>query len=307
LKYGAIMVEKIGLTTLSTNVCSYLTSMDCTEHVKFISTVPEYQKADYYPVVRQVIPFFSPILKKAGQIFMVGTALCFFCLFPDNFYLRDRFGYSVSATLAMIEIARVFVDGYPMVFALPMVGPLLCYYIFETILLEKYFTKELMRKHRATYLCVTVFVWYMMFLPIREWVVQNYSQIDEASGKSIASILPPCTILYSLPTQKMFSQAIPLIIGTRIKGYFPFDWVVVLFITAFVLTLASSYARTYNDGTENMNTFIINCCQIFPYYVSPLLFTGTLMTIIKPVFWLARNQYEAYTGNRWDRGNNVYA
>ena len=137
--------------------------------------------------------------------------------------------------------------------------------------------------------------------------MQNYSQIDEASGKSIASILPPCTILYSLPTQKMFSQAVPLILGTRINSYFPFDWVVMLFITAFVLTLASSYARTYNDGTENMNTFIINCCQIFPYYVAPLLFTGTLMTMMKPVFWLARDQYEGYTGNRWDRGNNVYA
>ena len=126
-------------------------------------------------------------------------------------------------------------------------------------------------------------------------------------GKESALTLPPCTILYALPLQRIFSQPVAFVLATRIKGYFPFDWYVVLFISAFVVTLASSFARTYNDGTENMNTFIINCCQIFPYYVSPLLFTGTLMTIIKPVFWLARNQYEAYTGNRWDRGNNAYA
>ncbi len=299
LKYSSIMVEKLGITKLSTNVCSYLTSMDCTEHVQYISNVPIYQKTDFYPVVREPMPHLALLTKKCCQILTGVIMLCYFCLFPDNYYMRDRFANSGMVFMGINEMLRTYFDGHPIVLMLPMIGPLICYYLLEHIVLEKYFTRETLKQYRVKYNTITVFIWYLTFFPAREWFVLHY-------GKESALTLPPCTILYALPLQRIFSQPVAFVLATRIKGYFPFDWYVVLFISAFVVTLASSFARTYNDGTENMNTFIINCCQIFPYYVAPLLFTGTIMTIMKPVFWLARDQYEGYTGNRWDRCDNMY-
>ena len=37
--------------------------------------------------------------------------------------------------------------------------------------------------------------------------------------------LPPPTIVCALMAQKAFSQGLPLLVMTRIKGYFPLDWV----------------------------------------------------------------------------------
>eukprot|EP00943_MAST-04B_sp_MAST-4B-sp1_P003913 g3913.t1 len=305
LKYGSLMVEHLGLTKMSINACSLLASTDCSQHVKYISTVPEYQKSDFYPVEREPIPYFSSVAKSILEILFVTYVFCYVVLFPDCYYERDRFGYSASFFIGTLEIVRVYFDGYPLVFAVPMLGPLMFFFVFEKYLLPKFATKEIYGRYRSSYITVTIFIFYLWFLPLREWVVANYGIVDN-TGTRVTKLLPPSTILYSLPTQKVFSQGAPMIILTQ-NFKSPLNWIVYVAGLSFILALASSFARTYNDGTENMNSFIITLFQIYPYYVSPLLFTGSCMTLIKPLTKLVRVKYEEYSGRVWDRPANFIA
>ena len=86
-------------------------------------------------------------------------------------------------------------------------------------------------------------------------------------------------------------------VGTRKKMYFPFDWVAVLFVLAFVMAVASSYTRTLNG---DRNAFIVSICQIYPYYISSLLFSCTVNRLLQFVYIMARKEFETHIGP-WDK------
>ena len=175
--------------------------------------------------------------------------------------------------------------------SLPMLGSLVILYCFERLLLPKYFDKESYGRHRLTYTVALNFALFLWILPCREWLAINFGA---------GSALPPCTILFSTQTQKIFSQAIPFLTGTRKKSYFPCDWLVVLAVTAFLVALSVSYVRTINKDT---NSLIVSVCQIYPYYISPLFFSCSLNYILHPVYSYARIEYEKLIGP-WDVPEN---
>ena len=80
-------------------------------------------------------------------------------------YERDRFGYKAGVVIGLLEILKSLLSGYHPAFALPMVGPLLLWYLFEEILLPKYIatSKNVYKKVRSYYVCISVFMMYPPF------------------------------------------------------------------------------------------------------------------------------------------------
>ena len=52
------------------------------------------------------------------------------------------------------------------------------------------------------------------------------------------------------------------------------DWIVILFGASFLLSVASACAHELSKEGGTLDGVILCCCQIFPYYAGPLLFTG---------------------------------
>ena len=288
LKIGAKIVEGLGITSMSRNVCSYLTSSDCSQKVMDLSQLEDYTKADYYDLVRGPVPLMSDIMGTLKMLMYPIYTFCYFCHSSD-YYKRDRFGYRATIAVAAMEILKIYTDGYSMILSIPLIGALAVLHLFENILLPKYLNKESYARFRLVYNTIICFSLYLVILPSREWISQNY-------GKDLSPLVPT-TILYSLQIQKIFSQGMPLLVGTRKKMYFPFDWVAVLFVLAFVMAVASSYTRTLNG---DRNAFIVSICQIYPYYISSLLFSCTVNRLLQFVYIMARKEFETHIGP-WDK------
>ena len=83
------------------------------------------------------------------------------------------------------------------------------------------------------------------------------------------------------------------------------DWVVIHIGAAFLLSVASACAHELSKGSGTLDGIILCCCQIFPYYVGPLLFTGHCgRYVLRPLVRIAREKFEAQSGIKWDRADN---
>ena len=298
--YGRWLVDCLGISQLSTNVCSFLLGKDCSAHMHYAPGMLGLGKDDYYTKLRDPVPMLTPIVSSLGKAAMPLFLMGYSFGFPSDVYERDRFGYKAGVVIGLLEILKSLLSGYHPAFALPMVGPLLLWYLFEEILLPKYIanSKNVYKKVRSYYVCISVFMMYLSFLPAREWVAMKYGRGND---------LPPPTIAYALMAQQAFSQGLPLLVMTRIKGYFPLDWVLFIVFGSLVLSLASACARALGRDIPTSEGVVLDWCQIFPYYVAPLLFSGLCSRLFaKPLITLARRHYES-SGKRWDRGDNMCA
>ena len=176
--YGRWLVDYLGISQLSTNICSSLLEKDCSAHMHYAPDMLGLGKDDYYTKFRDPVPMLTPIVSSLGSaampLFLMGYAFGF----PSDVYERDRFGYKAGVAIGLLEILKSLLSGYHFAFALPMVGPLLLWYLFEEILLPKYIatSKNVYKKVRSYYVCISVFMMYLSFLPAREWVVMKYGQ-----------------------------------------------------------------------------------------------------------------------------------
>ena len=108
------LVENVGLTGLSNNLCKFLADAStCNLHTLRV-TIPSgkiYGPEDYYSKVRDPMP----MVDHFGQILFYLPPLINFSLifgFLNRPYMRDRFGYFCAAMLCFLESCHLYAGGY---------------------------------------------------------------------------------------------------------------------------------------------------------------------------------------------------
>jgi hypothetical protein len=295
LNYSGKIIEYTGLTDLSIRACTFLTFSDCSDSIKYISLENDITKSDYYQPIREALPIISPCIQSIIKLVLPAHTLFYFVFHTNNFYERDRFGFSGVFTVGILEIFQTLCDGYSSMMTLPIIAALTVLYVFEHIILVNFITRQMYEKRRMVYATVLTFSMYAVLLPTREWVAKNV-------GSDAVGVLPPCTIMFGTATQKIFSMGIPLLVGTRMKPSYAFDWVIALGGMSFILALVSSYAHIKHG--EGYTELVATLCQIFPYYFAPLFASCVLNRCLQSCYILARNEVEKRYVGTWNRAEN---
>ena len=79
--YGRWLVDCLGISQLSTNVCSSLLEKDCSAHMHYAPDMLGLGKDDYYTKFRDPVPMLTPIVSSLGKaampLFLMGYAFGF--------------------------------------------------------------------------------------------------------------------------------------------------------------------------------------------------------------------------------------
>ena len=291
--YGSWIVERLGLVDLSRKTCSYLLGKDCSAHIYSRSDFSSFRMADYYVPTREPIPFFATAVANAFPVILLVRIMLQVLSFPTDLYARDQFGARSAVILCLLGMLKTILEGYHPVYILPLVGPVIVWYLCWKVFAGRYAKDvEKYKKIRSGFICAYTILTYLTFLPVREWVIMK----NGASGVMGKDRVPP-TIVHAIPSQKSFGAMLLSLLFSREKGYFEMDWVVILIGASFLLSVASACAHELSKEGGTLDGFILCCCQIFPYYLGPLLFTGHFARyVLRPLVRIARERFEAQYG-----------
>merc|ERR1711991_397938 len=300
--YGSWIVERLGLVDLSRKTCSYLLGKDCSAHIYSRSEFSSFQVRDYYVPTREPIPYFAAAVASVTPIILLVRIMLQVMSFPTDLYARDQFGSTTWAILMVLGMLRTMLEGYHPVYIVPLVGPLIVWYLSWKVFAARYAQDvKKYKKIRSGFICVYTILTYLTFLPVREWVIMR----NGTSGVIGKGRVPP-TIAHAIPSQKSYAGMLFALLYAREKGYFEMDWVVIHIGASFLCSVASACAHELSrEGGGTLDGVILCCCQIFPYYFGPLLFTGHCARyVLRPLVRRARERYEAQYGLKWDRADN---
>ena len=300
--YGSLLVERLGLVDLSRKTCSYLLGKDCSAHIYSRADFSGFRVQDYYKPTREPVPYLAVAIASVTPVVLLVRIMLWVFTFPKDLYARDQFGCRTAVMLCLLGMLRTILEGYHPIYILPLVGPIIVWYLCWQVFLSRYANDaKKYKKIRSAFICAYTIFTYLAFLPVREWIVMR----NGISADLDKNRVPP-TIAHALPSQKSFSGMLFYLLYTREKGYFPMDWIVIHIGASLFLSMASACAHELSK--EDGGTFdgvILCCCQIFPYYLGPLLFTGHCgRYILRPLVRRARERFEAQYGLKWDRADN---
>ena len=256
---------------------------------------------DYYVPTREPIPYFAAAVASVTPIILLVRIMLQVMSFPTDLYARDQFGSTTAAILMVLGMLRTMLEGYHPVYIVPLVGPLIVWYLSWKVFAARYAQDvKKYKKIRSGFICVYTILTYLTFLPVREWVIMR----NGTSGVIGKGRVPP-TIAHAIPSQKSYAGMLFSLLYAREKGYFEMDWVVILIGASFLLSVASACAHELSKEGGTLDGFILCCCQIFPYYLGPLLFTGHFARyVLRPLVRITRERFEAQSGLKWDRADN---
>ena len=299
--YGSLLVERLGVVDLSRKACSYLLGKDCSAHIYSRADFSGFRVQDYYRPTREPVPFLAAAIASAFPVVLLVRIMLWVFTFPKDLYARDQFGCRTAVMLCLLGMLRTILEGYHPIYILPLVGPIIVWYLCWQVFLSRYANDaKKYKKIRSAFICAYTFFTYLAFLPVREWIVMR----NGISADLDKNRVPP-TIAHALPSQKAFSGMLFSLLYTREKGYFPMDWIVIHIGASLFLSMASACAHELSKEDGTFDGVILNCCQIFPYYLGPLLFTGHCgRFILRPLVRIARERFEMHSGLKWDRADN---
>ena len=151
-------MERLGLVDLSRKTCSYLLGKDCSAHIYSRSEFSSFQVRDYYVPTREPIPYFAAAVASVTPIILLVRIMLQVMSFPTDLYARDQFGSTTAAILMVLGMLRTMLEGYHPVYILPLVGPLIVWYLSWKVFAPRYAQDvKKYKKIRSGFICCTPF------------------------------------------------------------------------------------------------------------------------------------------------------
>ena len=123
---------------LSRKTCSYLLGKDCSAHIDSRSDFASFRVRDYYVPTREPIPFFATAVANAFPVILLVRIMLQVLSFPTDLYARDQFGARSAVILCLLGMLKTILEGYHPVYILPLVGPVIVWYLCWQVFLPRY-------------------------------------------------------------------------------------------------------------------------------------------------------------------------
>ena len=90
---------------------------------------PSFRVRDYYVPTREPIPFLAAAVASAFPVILLVRIMLQVMSFPTDLYARDQFGSRTAIIFVLLGMLRTMLEGYHPVYILPLVGPLIVWYL----------------------------------------------------------------------------------------------------------------------------------------------------------------------------------